>query len=334
MLASPPRLTIAQTLGIGLMLAIGVALGQGAALAQSLSYSRGQNVSPAYEGWEEDEQGNRFFLFGYMNRNWEEELDVPVGPDNGFNLGNVDQGQPTHFLPRRNRFVFRVAVPPTFTEKDELIWTLTTKGISEKAYATLRTDYKLDNVTKMSETGALGAGTSSPEVRANKPPDVRVEGSKTLSAHVGQPLAISVHVSDDGTPKPRPSGLAGAAVSNVGSRSDRARENERNPVRANRAMQPPFRSTVGKNVGLHVSWFVYRGPGTVTFDPEQIAAWEDTRTGANSPWAPIWVAPEVPADGKIPVHVTFTEPGTYVLRVRADDGALMNDDNVMVTVAK
>ena len=63
-----------------------------------------------------------------MNRNWEEEIDVPVGPDNGFNVGGADQGQPTHFLPRRNRFVFRVPVPEDFTDKDELIWTLTTHG--------------------------------------------------------------------------------------------------------------------------------------------------------------------------------------------------------------
>ena len=76
-----------------------------------------------------------------MNRNWEEEIDVPVGPDNGFNVGGADQGQPTHFLPRRNRFVFRVPVPKGFTEKDELIWTLTTHGKTEKAYATLRPDY-------------------------------------------------------------------------------------------------------------------------------------------------------------------------------------------------
>ena len=55
--------------------------------------------------------GPKYFVFGYMNRNWEEELDVPVGPDNGFTVGDADQGQPTHFLPRRNRFVFRVPVP-------------------------------------------------------------------------------------------------------------------------------------------------------------------------------------------------------------------------------
>src|SRR5262245_49908164 len=74
--------------------------------AQSLTYSRGQNVSPAFEGWDEDADGARYFVFGYMNRNWEEEVDVLVGPDNGFNAGGLDLGQPTHFLPRRNRFVF------------------------------------------------------------------------------------------------------------------------------------------------------------------------------------------------------------------------------------
>src|SRR6185295_616246 len=79
--------------------------------AQSLTYTRGQTVAPAYEGWEETQEGTKYFLFGYMNRNWEEELDVPIGPDNGFNVGGSDQGQPTHFLPRRNRFIFRVPVP-------------------------------------------------------------------------------------------------------------------------------------------------------------------------------------------------------------------------------
>ena len=101
-------------------------------------------------------------------------------------------------------------------------------------------------------------------------------------------------------------------------------------------MLPPSRVTVGKNVGLHVSWFVYRGPvgGKATFDPPQVKAWEDTRTGANSPWAPIWTAPPVPSDGKQPVQVTFTEPGTYVLHCRADDGALFADDDVTIVVTR
>jgi autonomous glycyl radical cofactor GrcA len=309
-------------------------LGAAGASAQSLSYTSGQNVAPAYEGWEEGADGAKFFLFGYMNRNWKEEVDVPVGPDNSFSLGAADQGQPTHFLPRRNRFVFRVQVPAGFTEKDELIWTLTSAGRTEKAYASLRADYKTDNVVKASETGALGAGTSSPEVRANVPPVVKIEGSKTLTAKVGQALTLVAWVTDDGIPKRRGAGLAGSAVANQGSRRDTegTQPNANNPQRVNRATLPPTRVTVGKNVGLHLSWFVYRGAGEVKFSPEQIEAWEDTRTGANSPWAPVWIAPDMPADGKITVQATFAEPGTYVLRGLADDGALMGGDTVTVTV--
>jgi hypothetical protein len=99
-------------------------------------------------------------------------------------------------------------------------------------------------------------------------------------------------------------------------------------------MQPPARVTVGKNVGLHVSWFVYRGKGAVTFSPEQIMVWEDTRVGANSPWAPVWVAPPMPEDGKLTVWATFTQPGIYVLRSRADDGALTADGQLTITVTQ
>ena len=44
--------------------------------AQRLSYSSGQNISPGYEGWEEDPDGSRWFVFGYMNRNWEDEPNI------------------------------------------------------------------------------------------------------------------------------------------------------------------------------------------------------------------------------------------------------------------
>ena len=294
---------------------------------QSLSFSSGQNVSPAYEGWEVGTDGQKYFVFGYMNRNWVEEIDVPIGPDNSFNIGGADQGQPTHFLPRRNRFTFRVPVPAGFRDTDELVWTLTTQGKSEKAYASLRLDYQIDDVVRASETGALGAGSSSPEIRGNKPPQIEVQGRKTLTAKVGEVVQLSAIVTDDGIPKRRSSGLSGSAVANSGSRQVTA------DTRINRAMLPPARVTVGKNVGLHVSWYVYRGKGAaVTFSPEQIMSWEDTRAGANSPWAPVWVAPAFPADGKVTVSATFSEPGVYVLRSRADDGALTADGQVTITV--
>jgi hypothetical protein len=303
--------------------------------AQQLSYTKGQNISPAYEGWEQASDGTKYFLFGYMNRNWEEEIDVPVGPENGFNVGGADQGQPTHFLPRRNRFVFRVKVPAGFGEKDELIWTLTTHGKTEKAYATLRPDYVVDDVVKASETGALGAGTSSPEVRANKPPTVHIQELKARSVKAGEPVTLVSEVHDDGIPKPRAPGFAGAAAGGT-ARQDAAAANAQSETatRPNRAMQPPSRVTVGKNVGLHVSWFMYRGPAgaKVTFDPPQVKAWEDTRAGANSPWAPIWIAPPTAPDGTAAVAVTFSEPGTYVLRCLSDDGALTGSEDITILV--
>src|SRR5207244_12187026 len=188
---------------------------------------------------------------GYMNRNWEEELDVPIGPENDIEPGGPDHGQPTHFLPRRNRFVFAVRVPKDWGDK-EMIWTLTTQGKTEKAYATLRLDSKVDDVVKASETGALGAGTSSPEVRANKPPTVKVEGEKKRTARVGQPISLVASVSDDGIPKQRSIG-ADQTTATV-----RREEAEGRRV-SNPAMIPPRQSTVGKRVGLHMSWFVYRG---------------------------------------------------------------------------
>src|SRR4029079_12519151 len=145
---------------------------------------------------------------------WEEEIDVPVGADNNISPGPPDQGQPTHLLPRRNRFMFRVKVPADFGDK-ELVWTLTTHGRTNKAYASLRTNYLIDDVVIASETGALGAGSSSPERRANKPPVVKIEGEKTRTARVGQPLTLVVAVTDDGIPKRRPGGGGGGAAAAV-----------------------------------------------------------------------------------------------------------------------
>jgi hypothetical protein len=295
-------------------------------LSDAQTYSRGQNVSPAFEGWEQNADGTFNLLFGYMNRNWEEEIDVPVGPENNVEPGGPDQGQPTRFLPRRNRFVFRVRVAKDWGEK-EMVWTLTTKGKTEKAYASLKQDYFIDDVVIASETGSLGAGTSSPEIRANKRPQVKLDGEKTRTAKVGEPLELVAWVMDDGQPK-RPA-LTPAQLASAARALNASPNLPRNP-----ALNPPSRITVGKRTGLHLSWFLYRGPADVRFDPMQTKVWEDTRAGANSPWAPLWTPPQWPADGKITARATFSAPGTYVLRARADDGALFDDQDLTVTVTK
>lgn len=280
--------------------------------ASAQTYTSGQTVYPAYEGWEKNADGTFNLVFGYMNENWGEEPNVPVGPENSISPGPADQGQPTHFLPRRNRFVFRIKVPKDFGTK-EVVWTLTVHGKTSKAYATLRQDLMIENIDIMSEAGALGAGSSNPELRGDKPPEIKLEMAKNMDAKVGQPVSLPAVVTDDGIPRARR--LAPEVIQSA-------------------MMRPPQRPTVQKFLGLHLSWFVYRGAGEVKFSPAQIKPWEDTRTGSNSPWAPLWSAPPVPPDGRYMTTVTFSEPGTYVLCARADDGALVTDQFITINVTR
>jgi len=290
-----------------------------AALAQ-LSYRKGQHVEPAYEGWRENADGTFSFIFGYFNENWEENLDIPVGENNFFSPGDSDRGQPTHFLPRRNRFTFEVRVPGDWGDK-ELTWTVTSpNGVTRTAYATLATDYGIDNIIIASETGSLGAGTSSPESRANIPPNPRLLGDRIRTARVGEPISIRTQVIDDGIPRP-------GRVGSSSSFKPASREEWMDGV-----LSPPRRTTVGKVNGLFLSWNKYRGPGEVKFSPEQVKPWEDTRASANSPWGALWTPPPIPEAGVYEVTATFSEPGTYTLWGRADDGGLYGDTYITVNV--
>lgn len=315
-----------------------IVLAYQAANGQMLSYTSGQTVSPAFEGWEKNDDGSFNMMFGYMNRNWEEEPSVPIGPENNISPGDPDQGQPTRFMPRRNRFVFKVRVPKDWGKK-ELVWTLTTKGKTERAYGTLREDSTVDNLVQASEQGAIGAGISSPEIRANVAPELTLDGGDRR-AQVGQPLTLITVAKDDGVPRPRfgPDSRESRLVAEARARATNATPSApapRGTMAFDPASQrPPSAITVGSQTGLRHSCFVYRGAGRVTFTPTQAKVWEDTRAGANSPWAPRWMAPAIPADGKYSVAVTFQDPGTYTIRCLASDGALNTPKDVVVTVAR
>src|SRR5262245_16104557 len=127
------RIAVCLAAGSVIAVAIVVVLGEWrGAVAQGIPYA-GQDIAPVYEGWHDKPDGTIDLIFGYFNRNQEQELDIPVGLDNTFEPGGTDLGQPTHFYPRRNRFVFRVQVPKDFGKK-ELVWTLTSNGKKNTAY--------------------------------------------------------------------------------------------------------------------------------------------------------------------------------------------------------
>ena len=289
--------------------------GLGLSAQTRFTYSRGQSVSPAFEGWWQNEDGTYSLFFGYMNSNWLEEFDVPIGPDNNIEPGGPDRGQPTHFYPRRNLFLFTVDVPADFGEQ-EVVWTLTTNGVTERAYGSLRTDYLLDPQTIGTEMGANFGGVID-EWRDNEFPSLDLAVDQPRRVRVGEPLRLVAFASDDGIPS--------------GTYEPPAVE----PGKPHPAYRAPRQIVPGNPPGLRFAWIVYRGDASkVTFYPEQLKMWQDTRVYANSPWSFPYLIPPVPEDGRWEVAVTFDEPGTYVLRALAGDSALTTSENLMITVTR
>jgi len=283
-------------------------------------YASGQGLNPAYEGWLPNADGSFTLVFGYMNSNWQQEFDIPTGALNAIEPGGPDQGQPTHFYPRRNPFLFSIRVPADFGEK-ELIWTLTANGKTEKAYASLKSDYQIDPQVISTEVGG-DFGSLRDELRTNIPPELSVAETKR-SVKVGDPVSL-VAVAKDPDNIPARRGAAKPLP-----------EGQTPTISAAALYRPPSSIVAQSGPGLRFSWIVYRGnAAAVTFTPDQMKTWTDTRAYANSPWSPPWTIPLPPADNKWQAEVTFSEPGTYVLRGVASDGSLFTYENVTVIVTR
>jgi hypothetical protein len=253
-----------------------------------MRYARGQNVAPAFEGWERNPDGTFNMVFGYLNRNYEEQVDIPIGPNNSVDLGGDDRGQPTHFYPRRQRFVFKVAVPKNWDKNRKVAWTLTSHGRTDVAKGWLQPEWELNQgvYSENNGGGVLEEGNQAPVV----------EGSRAQTVTLPGPLTLKVSAIDDGLPKP-PRRTPNAAIATAAAAPA-------NPDPNNRR-----RSTQG----LRIRWIQYRGPGKVTFDPDNAPA--------------VYGKPV-----ELTTKVSFSAPGTYLLRAIASDGQLESIHEVIVTV--
>jgi hypothetical protein len=175
---------------------IGLALLSTAARAQlvNLRHWTGQSVAPVYEGYDVNPDGSFNLWFGYMNRNYEEELDLPVGDANKFEPPSVqtgaDRGQPTHFSIRRHKDAFKVVVPKNFGDQT-LVWSLTSHGQTEKVVAAVKSVWMID---RMRTT----RGGNIETINSNTPPVVHVEPVGSISAD--GVAALNVSATDDGLP--------------------------------------------------------------------------------------------------------------------------------------
>jgi hypothetical protein len=265
-----------------------------------IKYKTGQMVVPIYEGWERVPDGSFNMVFGYLNRNHVEEPVIPVGPQNSFEPGPADRGQPTYFYPRENHFIFRVNVPKDWDRKKELVWTLTANGKTGQARATLMDIWEIDRQLEVANNGG-GVQISNALIAKDQPPSLTID--PVARAVAGMPVTLTAQVSDDGIPasvKPRPPRPVEPSLRGSGPPS---------PVN----VPLPQRPRPPQGGGLSVLWLVYRGPGAVAFDPEGYVK---------------------VADGKSVVKASFTQPGTYTIRAFAHDGLLRTPADVKITVDK
>lgn len=222
--------------------------------------ARGSTITPAYEGWYVNPDGTITQSWGFYNRNSEETLEIPYGPDNFIEPAEFDGHQPTHFTPSRQWGAFGVVVPADY-DGPRVTWTLKVRGKTFSVPANLAAEWKIDALEGEAD------GNAPPELAfSEEGPWVAGPGgqSTTASAEVGSPTPIGVWARDDG-----------AASVSLGGGSE------------------------GEPVTL--TWFKHAGPGEVAFEPDSADIDHE--------------------GGLMKTRVTFSEPGEYVLRVRANDAS-------------
>ncbi len=278
-------------------------------------FSRGQDVQPIFEGWTPRDDGGYTFHFGYLNRNYAERPNVPVGEANFFSPGEPDRGQPTYFYPRINRYQFEVVVPSSFPQDGELVWELTTHGSTQYAYGWLQAEWEID-VNTITSNNRTGFGRGVDQLYGNGWPSVSVEASRS-SVEVGQPVTLTARMTDDDLPNP------------VDEPDPDAPPRRRDPtlVAPDDAPEipdniPQYTKPGPKRNHLSVRWLVFRGGADATFEPYGYHEWEEGMPGDG------WTS------GTFESTVTFDEPGTYTLRAFASDAMLIVHGNVTITVTE
>ena len=266
--------------------------------------ARGEAIFPAFEGWGPDQNGDTVLLLGYYNRNKNQELVIPIGPDNRIEPDGPDYGQPTHFYSSRQHGVFAIKVPKDFGTK-KLTWTLTANGQTSVVSFWLNPPYWV-NFFKHPANG-------------NEPPVIRfdrngptltgpaVSNVQTLSGIVGKPIALRLWASDV------PTNLNAAedelAARNRAVASNRAPESI--AVIGGQVIGGAGRGAAAGAAGegtrvpdITVNWREHRGPGEVTFAQDRIPLVTD-----RNPATVLEAA----------TTATFGAPGEYIVRAQVND---------------
>jgi hypothetical protein len=265
----------------------------------------GDLIAPFFDGWLANPDGSVTYQFGYMNRNTEEVVDIPLGPNNYLEIvhdghaesaerirvgtdvipeyPSFDGVQPTRFYVfnrrgfngKRERGTFAVTVPDMETE---VVWTLSHAGhtYSVPGRAT-STAYELS-------WGTAAFGSLRPAVRFS-PTGVEARGAEgpwgePVTARVGRPVTLAALVQDRG---------------------------ERQGLTDHGRGGGPF-------VPVRATFVMHQGPAGAEpmFEPATVTVqpYGDSGEGAGqAQW------------GEASTQATFAEAGEYVVRIRVDNFA-------------
>ena len=260
----------------------------------------GEAVAPFLEGWYANPDGTYTVSFGYFNFNTEESIEIPLGPNNNIEPAEFDGMQPTYFpaptggtgrgapgYNRHERGVFTVTVPAEYgDERKSVVWTLRVHSETHTLKASVgRSALQLDYGPR-----AMG---SVPPVIAFEEDGLQgqhptgITRKETLTTSVGSPLTLTVWVSDP---------------------SERLRE----------ALGELY-----EEVPVRLTWFKHQGfvGGDVVFDRVG-EPWRMPGEGGESEdedKLEPYQHRVAPSGGQSTMTATFSEPGEYALRVRADN---------------
>lgn len=287
-----------RTVFAAALLAVTAALGAEAATAQLPEHLRdypltplrpsGDLIAPFFDGWFANPDGSVTYEFGYMNRNTEEVVDIPLGENNKLEIryadgttvpAEFDGIQPTRFYVydrpgfsgKRERGTFAVTVPDPTTE---VVWTL---NHAQHSYSvpgrSTSTAYELS-------WGRTAFGSLRPAVRFSptSPESKGAEGPWTerVMASVGTPVTLSALVQDRG---------------------------ER------------YGLTDELWVPVRAEFIIHQGPAgaEAEFDPPTVTVDPEMESGEGATAQAAW--------GEVSTQATFSEPGEYVIRIRVDNFA-------------
>ena len=163
----------------------------------------GDLVAPFFDGWIDNGDGSVTMVFGFMNRNTDEIVDIPLGPNNYIQPVQFDGVQPSHFpvydrrglTGIRERGAFAVTVPAGMAGT-EVVWTLSHAGHSYSIPG------RAVSVAYEMSSDPRALGSLNPAIRFTRggPEASGREGimGPRVTASVGTPVTLSAFVQDLG----------------------------------------------------------------------------------------------------------------------------------------